>query len=323
MSRLQAMQRFIAISTGEKLTLTPLSVDASFRSYYRLQNSHGQTYCLMDAPPDKETLNPFLGIAYALADAGFRVPKIYASDVADGFLLLEDFGDELLLNHLTASNVTDDYAQAMQIILDLQQAQHLKKLRLKDFDTDFICQEFSLFVDWYLKKHLRLDLTPAEAAMLQSVLDLIIANNQAQPKVFMHRDFHSRNLMRLTQGELGILDFQDAVFGPLSYDLVSLLKDCYIAWPLSKIEAWALQFYQQTELTVSADEFLTWFHITGLQRHLKVLGIFSRLNYRDQKSRYLNDLPRVLTYIHTVCEQYPVLKPLSIFLNQRGKSCVL
>lgn len=321
MTRLQAMQQFAASTTAEELTLTPLSVDASFRSYYRLQNPLGKTYCLMDAPPDKEKLNPFVDIALALAEAGFRVPKIYGTDVKNGFLLLEDFGDHLLLNDLDEQSVAADYAKAMQIILNLQQAQNLKKLKLVQFDADFIRQEFSLFIEWYLKKHLRLNLTAEETAMLQSVLEVIIANNQAQPKVFMHRDFHSRNLMCLANRELGMLDFQDAVFGPVSYDLVSLLKDCYIAWPLPKIEAWALQFYQQTDLAVSADEFLTWFHITGLQRHLKVLGIFCRLNYRDQKPKYLNDLPRILAYVHAVCDQYPALKPLSAFLNHQEKIC--
>ncbi|KTC99078.1 putative phosphotransferase [Legionella geestiana] len=287
------------LSTND-LTFAPLTGDASFRRYFRV-NCRGSSYMAMDAPPQREALMPFLSIAALLHQGGVRAPLIHASDTQQGFALLEDFGDTLMLSVLNASNVDTLYAAAFDILHRLQTI-NASMLEIPVFDSALLLQELALFRDWFVTKLLKRTLSSEENLLITQTFQTLANAVSRQPRVLTHRDYHSRNLMVLatesSQPELGVIDFQDMVYGPWTYDAVSLLKDCYIQWPLEQVESLALAYYAglPEALKTSESVFLKDFALCGLQRHLKVLGIFSRLSLRDNKPRYLSDLPLVLDY---------------------------
>ncbi len=294
-----------------------LAGDASRRRYYRVHHQDA-SYVLMDAPPP-EVPHRFVDCQAILASAGLKVPEIITADLDQGLLLLSDFGDNLYLNHLHDHSVDKLYEEAMAALIPLQQCQ----APLAHFDRAFMGEQLvDLFEHWYLKHHKGLFLSPALSRDLQALYQLLFENAREQPQVLIHFDYHSRNLMVLPErGSPGILDFQDAMRGPLTYDLVSLLQDCYISWSSERVQAWVKAFQDRAQKggiveSVDAAQFLRWFHLTGLQRHLKNLGVFARLYHRDHKPGYLKEIPRVLAYIHDTCSFYPELEPLSLFLTE-------
>lgn len=314
--RIANLQNWITQTLNTHNELIPLAGDASFRRYFRVL-LHDKKFVVMDAPPDKENIHPFVAIAMAWQQYNIRVPEVLAHDLQQGFILLSDLGDDLYLNLLNATNVDSLYSKAVDALLQIQQcSQNISNWPLPHFDGVTLQRELNLFLDWFLIKHLNLSITPDITALFTQTSALLIQSALEQPQVCVHRDYHSRNLLLLKNGNVGVLDFQDAVWGPITYDLVSLLRDCYIAWPQAKIDAWVFDFYQKINLeNYSFEQFMRWFDLMGIQRHLKVLGIFSRLCYRDNKPNYLNDLPRIMKYLLDVCEKYPELKMFNTFLK--------
>lgn len=301
-------------------TLKPLAGDASFRRYYRLYR-HEQTHVVMDAPPEKEMITPFIRIAKHLQDHHIHTPTIYAFDEQQGFMLLEDLGDQLLLNALQTDNANSLYTQAMLTLIQLQTCKPLTP-PLPDFNQAFMLQELALFEEWFLRGHLCLTLNTQDRQCLKNTFEWLTSEIAAEPQVLIHRDYHSRNLILIHEdnpSDLGVIDFQDAMRGPYAYDLVSLLEDSYIQWPKHDVLRWLTFFYNHaaTAQTRSLDEFIRAFDLCGLQRHLKVLGIFCRLHLRDHKSAYLRDLPLTLHYVHACLEKYPELKPFYQFMQEK------
>lgn len=298
--------------------ITPASADASFRRYFRITDAKN-TYIVMDAPPEKEDCKPFIHVATLLFDFGLNVPQVLRQDLEQGFLLLSDLGDTVFLSELNNNTVDEMYTSAMKSLLLMQKN---KNPDLPTYDKTLLANELALFPDWYLEKQLGITLTAPQKEVLQQMFEILITNALAQPQVCVHRDYHSRNLMvnKNDADKPGVIDFQDAVIGAVTYDLVSLLKDCYISWPRQKIEAWVKFFHTEAESLgiineVSFSEFLRWFDLMGLQRHLKVAGIFSRLKHRDGKTGYLKDVPRTMDYVFDVLERYPEFKPLQKLLG--------
>jgi aminoglycoside/choline kinase family phosphotransferase len=305
-------------------TRRPASADASFRRYFRfdvlpaLQAKLGETLIAMDAPPERENVPAFIHVQGLLFDAGVTVPAIVAQDVPNGFLLLSDLGTTTYLQRLSVDNAPFMYSDAVDTLVKFQL--HSAPGVLPEYDRAFIERELNLFPEWFIGKHLGLTMTDAQTAQLNKVFEAIIANCLAQQQVFMHRDFHSRNLMFLERGNPGVLDFQDAVFGPVTYDLGSLLRDAYIQWDEEIVLDWVVRYWQAAKkvglpVNPDIDAFYQDFEFMALQRHLKILGIFCRLNYRDGKTNYLGDLPTVLDYVRKTCNRYPVLKPLSRLID--------
>jgi hypothetical protein len=279
------------------------------------------TLIVMDAPPDKEDSGPFVKVATIMADIGLNVPLIKHSNLAQGFLVLSDLGSKQYLSALNEANVEQLYGDALRALLTLQ-AKGPKDGELPPYDHALLMREMELFREWYVKTHLQLSLSPSEEKMLTDIFERLAESALEQPKVCVHRDYHSRNLMLTAVNNPGILDFQDAVIGPVTYDLVSLLRDCYIAWPKQQVEAWALNYLQQAADAGVIDErdegrLLQWFDWMGVQRHLKATGIFARLNHRDGKPGYLQDIPRTLSYVVDVSSRYQELQPLNDFLLRR------
>lgn len=304
------------VLNNEPFTLTTASADASFRRYFRVHTAN-RTLIAMDAPPPQEDCRPFVRIAKLLLTAGLNVPEIVAEDVEHGFLLLSDLGDTTYLSVLNAENATSLYGDATQALIKMQLASQPDML--PPYDEALLSREMQLFPDWYLAKHLEVTLNDAQVAVLQQTFALLNQNILAQPKVTVHRDYHSRNLM-VCDNNPGVLDFQDAVYGPITYDLVSLLKDAYIAWDEEQIIDWVARYWQSAKkagLPVSLDfgEFYRDFEWMGAQRHIKVLGIFARLYHRDSKDGYLKDMPLVMEYLRKVCGRYVELKPMLKLLN--------
>ena len=299
----------------QPMDISVASADASFRRYFRVE-SKGKTWIAMDAPPDKEDCKPFIDVATAFHYKKMNVPEICAQDLEQGFLLLTDFGDVNYLDKLTNETADQLYGDAMQALLNLQVNPKPDNFTLPPYDKVLLDREIQLFPEWFLGKHLNISLDENETAGLSKIYDLLIENSLVQEQVWVHRDYHSRNLMLVENNNPGVIDFQDAVDGAITYDLVSLLRDCYIDWPIAKIEAWVdgyLKKLQKRKLceSVSSETFLKWFDLMGVQRHLKVLGIFCRLNYRDGKSGYLDDLPRTLNYVKQVSAKYKELEMLN------------
>ncbi len=297
----------------------PLTGDASFRRYYRAY-SKGQNYIVMDAPPAREGLQAYIAIAEQLQQAGLNVPEIIAVDQAQGFLLETDFGDTLLFDALNPATVSSLYRQAMNELFKIQTcALDVADYSLPKFCEKLYRQEFELFTDWYLQRALGLQLSSSAQVVLSQLFEHLLSVALKQPQVFVHRDYHSRNLMCLSSGGLGVLDFQDAVAGPITYDLLSLLRDCYIDWPAAKVREWVKIYYQEAKdrqlVSVSFDEFYYWFDCMSLQRHLKCIGIFSRLNLRDKKPSYLQYIPRIFNYIDEVANRYSEFSKLSELLQ--------
>ena len=300
--------------------LTPASTDASFRRYFRVERD-GNSYILMDAPPDKEDCAPFVHVSRLLQELGLHVPEVIAAD-ARGFLLLSDLGHRQYLDELNEQTVDRLYGDALGALATLQSCA-VADCGLPAYDRELLLFEMSLFRDWLLGSHLGMQLNDAQLAGLNRSFDTLADNALQQPVVCVHRDYHSRNLMLSDYHNPGILDYQDAVTGPMTYDLVSLLRDCYIRWPRERVESWALGYYElalQTGILRpdQADEqqFLRWFDWMGVQRHLKAAGIFARLYHRDGKSGYLEDIPRTLGYVQEVCTRYPELEELGALTQQ-------
>ncbi|MEJ2405460.1 MAG: phosphotransferase [Candidatus Thiodiazotropha sp.] len=298
----------------------PASGDASFRRYFRITVAEG-TYIAMDAPPEKETLSPFVHVAQAFEAIGLNVPHIHARDDRQGFLLLEDLGKPLYLDHLNGETVQRLYGDALGALVTLQACG--PREGLPDYDRELLLREMSLFRDWLLVSQLHLELDDEEEHLLSQVFELLIESALEQPKVCVHRDYHSRNLIVSPRQNPGILDFQDAVIGPVTYDLVSLLRDCYIAWPQPQVEAWVTGYFElacQSGVLLVEDEsrFIRWFDLMGMQRHLKASGIFARLNLRDGKPGYLKDIPRTLDYIVQAAGRYPNLAEFVMPILQAG-----
>lgn len=299
-------------------TLTLLAGDASFRRYFRLQCGE-ITRIVMDAPPDKEDIAPFITIAEILSAAGVHAPKIYNVEPRQGFIVLEDLGDGLLLGALSSDSADQLYKAAMATLLNIQQCPTIK---LPAFDKAHMLKEVSLFQEWFLQAYLELELTPQEKKLIDSTIDWLLTQISMQPQVFIHRDYHSRNLIVIDANhpaDMGVIDFQDAMHGPFTYDLVSLLKDCYIQWPREQVIHWLNYFYQQlpSHHNLSLSEFTKAFDLCGLQRHLKVLGIFCRLHLRDHKASYLRDLPLTFNYVTACAESYGELHPFYHFMQEK------
>jgi hypothetical protein len=321
--RLRLLQRWVREDLGfDPAQVAPASADASFRRYFRVTRGD-ESFIVMDAPPGREDLGPYLAVTRLLAGLDLNVPWVLARDEANGLLLLTDLGTRLYLPELVSvAAAAPLYADAFAALLRMQTAGRASAAQLPPYDEPLLRRELQLFPDWFLAQHLREPPGPAEEAMLQRLFATLVDAALAQPQTFVHRDFHSRNLMVTPARNPGIIDFQDAVRGPVTYDLVSLLKDCYVAWPAAQVRDWALQFREQLlaggfPLAAGADTFLRWFDLMGLQRHVKVLGIFCRLCYRDGKARYLADLPRVLDYASAAAAAYPETGEFAAFLEER------
>ena len=304
-------------------SLTIASADASFRRYFRVNlvapylGFH--TLIAMDAPPPQENCTPFVNIAKLFLDAGLNVPKLIAQDLTHGFLLLSDLGDDTYLSQLNSESAPKLYLDATNALIKLQIAS--KENVLPKYDETLLTREMQLFPDWYVSKHLNVSLTGEQQVILKNTFEVLNKNILSQGQVYVHRDFHSRNLMITKENNPGVLDFQDAVYGAISYDLVSLLKDAYISWQEEQIIDWAVRYWQPAKkagLPVPDDfsEFYRDFEWMGAQRHIKVLGIFARLSHRDGKDGYLKDMPLVMIYLRKVCERYVELRPMLRLLNQ-------
>jgi len=309
------------VETGSR---RPASTDASFRRYFRLdvapalRDTLGETLIAMDAPPERENVPAFIHVQGLLQEAGVTVPNIVARDVERGFLLLSDLGTTTYLARLDPDNSAFMYSDAVDALIKFQL--HSQPGVLAEFDRAFVLREMNLFPEWYLGRHLGVTLSEAQQVQLDKVFEAITSNVLAQQQVFMHRDFHSRNLMFLDAGNPGVLDFQDAVYGPVTYDLASLLRDAYIQWDEEIVLDWVVRYWQsakQVGLPVNPDidAFYRDFEFMALQRHLKILGIFCRLNYRDSKAIYMGDLPTVLDYVRKTANRYTELKPLLRLLD--------
>jgi aminoglycoside/choline kinase family phosphotransferase len=307
---------------GRSFTLAPASADASFRRYFRATQDDGTTRIVMDAPPAKEDCRPWLLVQELFQNAGAHVPEVLAKDLERGFLLLSDLGNATYLQAVNPNNAVSLYADAITSLIRIQAAS--RPAVLPDYDRALLRRELDLFPEWYLASHHRLELSGTEKASLETVFERILAVNLAEPRVFVHRDYHSRNLMHIcAAGERnpGIIDFQDAVYGPISYDMVSLLKDAYIEWDEDLALDWLVRYWEQARkagLPVAADfgEFFRDYEWMGVQRHVKVLGIFARLYHRDGKDGYLKDLPLVARYLRKACERYGELSPLRKLLDR-------
>lgn len=316
MERIRLLENWVKEQFPEKpFTLQPASADASFRRYFRV-SFQDQTLIAMDAPPQQEDCTPFIQVAKILAATGVHVPKIVAQNLDQGFLLLSDLGDTTFLQALNNQMDSADqlYGDAIDALIKLQLSQQMEGL--PGYDEALLLKELNLFPDWYVAKHLRVAITEKQQAVLQSIFTRIIQNNIAQPQVLVHRDYHSRNLM-VTSPNPGIIDFQDAVMGPITYDLVSLFKDAYIRWDEERILDWMIRYWEKARkagLPVSTDfaEFYRDFEWMGVQRHIKILGVFARLYYRDGKENYLNDMPLVMEYLRKTCKRY---RELHLLLN--------
>ncbi len=302
--------------------IEPASSDASFRRYFRVFTA-GATYIVMDAPPQHEDVRPYLKVSRLLESLGAHVPHVHETDAGRGLLLLEDLGTTLYLDRLSAGDDPEPlYRDALAALAAIQVRGRDASRELPPYDHAALERELALMPEWLLGRHLALELRAAEAQLIADTFAFLIREGLAQPEVFVHRDYHSRNLMVVSGRNPGVIDFQDALRGPVGYDLVSLLKDCYIAWPRARVVGWVEGYRARLAAAggaagASAAEFLRWFDLIGVQRHIKVLGIFCRLWYRDGKAGYLADLPRVLAYVRETCAQYAQLEPLGRFLEER------
>ena len=328
--RLEALALWLRRDLGRPvLRIEVASADASFRRYFRVFEASGaavggvSTVIAMDAPPDKENIEPYLHVVRMLASTGVHVPTVHAADLSQGFVLLEDLGNTSYLASLHAGADPDArYGEALAALADIQVLGQAAARELPPYDAAVLEREMQLMPEWFCARHLRLSLRLDEQALLRASFDFLIGEALKQPQVLVHRDYHSRNLMLTTTRNPGVIDFQDALRGPLGYDLVSLLKDCYIQWPRERVEGWLRGHRLRIAARgldggASEREFLRWFDLSGVQRHFKVLGIFARLWYRDGKAGYLADLPLTLHYLRDACARYGELQNLARWLEQR------
>jgi aminoglycoside/choline kinase family phosphotransferase len=320
--RVQAIQRWAAQQLGvDSLDIAPASADASFRRYFRIASNQGDAkgrdYIVMDAPPAHEDCRPFIAVAKLFGDTGVHVPQVLAADLEQGFLLLTDLGNTTYLSALNAGTARELYLASNDALVKIQLAS--RPGVLPEYDRALLTRELMLFPEWYVAKHLGATLSDEQTATLNTVFERLLANNLAQPQVYVHRDWHSRNLM-VSDPNPGILDFQDAVYGPITYDLASIYRDAYIQWDEEQQLDWVIRYWEKARaarLPVHADfgDFWRDFEWMGAQRHIKVLGIFARLYHRDGKDGYLKDMPLVMSYLRKVCERYIELKPLFYLLE--------
>jgi len=319
-ARLQALSDWLRLDLNLGLeSLLPASSDASFRRYFRA-GIGGRHYIVMDAPPAHEDIRSFIKISGLLQAAGVQAPKIHAQDVEKGFLLLCDFGNRPYLDSLNEATADSLYADALDSLTKLKRGVDIRSCGLPAYGEALLRREMDLCPQWFLAGLLGRETTPAEQAILDRTWQILVDSALEQPQVCVHRDYHSRNLMITEENNPGVLDFQDAVVGPVTYDLVSLLRDCYIAWPKERVEGWVLSYHRRlldAGLVGETDpqRFLRWFDLMGLQRHIKVLGIFARLYLRDGKPGYLGDLPRVMDYVVEASERHPELADFLAFLR--------
>ena len=304
--------------------LQMVSGDASFRRYFRCRaefaDADAMDLIAVDAPPDKEDNPRFVIVAEHLKSQGVNVPDLYAADFEQGYMLLSDFGDTLLLSVLDDANVDQHYGRALSDLVILQQTLFEPELPL--YDDALLMTEMQLLPDWLLQKHLGLSLSEEETATIQRAFSYLKDQALSQPQVTVHRDYHARNLMVLPDDQLGVIDFQDAVHGPITYDLVSLIRDCYVRWPAASVTQWALAFKEKLEIcgylnTTSDEQFLHWLNTMGAQRHIKAAGIFARLYHRDGKGGYLGDIPRTVNYICEEVSGIPALKDFHHLLQEK------
>ncbi len=297
-----------------------ISGDASFRRYFRLTHSRG-SFIAVDAPPKYENNLGFVAVAKALKHSGLIVPKVLAVDFEMGFLLLSDLGDQQLLTVLNEDNVDDWYQTAMQQLVLLQDTDEFPDYQLPSYDHKLLMEEMQFMPDWFLQEHLAITPSEQQQKMLNILFQRLAEIALSQPQVTTHCDYHSRNLMIMEEQKIALIDFQDAVIGAVSYDLISLIKDCYIKWPREKVEQWMRQYHsmlQQTKLKNLApiDEFIFAADAMALQRHIKVVGIFARLYQRDGKAQYLNDIPLTMDYIVETCERYNEFREFGDWLKE-------
>lgn len=316
--RLESLRAWLAGPLdGAAFTLAPASADASFRRYFRVTFS-GATRIAMDAPPEREDCRPFVKVARLMAGAGLHVPQVLAADIDRGFLLLTDLGNTTFLKALTDANADALFGDAIAALLALQRAS--RPGVLPPYDRALLQREMDLFPEWYVGRHLGVTLSDAQRETLARINGLLADSALAQPPVYVHRDYMPRNLMLSTPNP-GVLDFQDAVYGPATYDLASLFRDAFISWPEERALDWVVRYWEQAKragLPVDADfgGFYRAYEWMGLQRHLKVLGIFARIRYRDGKPAYLEDAPRFLAYARAVCTRYDELSPLARLFDE-------
>lgn len=319
MDRLQQIHAWLApLLGGQTCTLSIASADASFRRYFRVRLEDGSTRIVMDAPPCHEDCHPFLHVADLFRTAGAHVPDVFAQDLEQGFLLLSDLGNTTYLSALTPANAGELYAEALGALAAIQCAS--RPGALPEYNHAVLLREMMLFPDWYVARHKGVELTETERQTLLEIFERVIAINLAEPRVFVHRDFHCRNLM-VSAPNPGVLDFQDALYGPISYDLVSLLKDAYIHWNEEQTLDWLVRYWDTARtLDLPVRESFADFHrdyeFMGVQRHVKILGIFSRLYHRDGKDDYLQHMPLVMHYLRAACRRYGELKPLLKLLDR-------
>jgi hypothetical protein len=317
--RRDALERWLAtLFQGAHYSLSPASEDASFRRYWRLSFDDGRSYVAMDAPPDKEDCRPFVRIARLLKDAGVHAPEVHAQDLDQGFLLLADLGTKTYLQEINSDNAASLFSDATDALILWQLATRAGEL--PPYDEALLRREMALFPDWYVARHLQKQLSKDQAESLEKIFQLLVRSALAQPAVYVHRDYMPRNLM-FAQPNPGVLDFQDAVLGPIAYDVVSLFRDAFVSWDEERVLDWCVRYWEKAKragLPVNADfgEFWRSLEWMGLQRHLKVLGIFARINYRDGKPKYLADTPRFIAYARGVAERYSELRPLARLLDQ-------
>ena len=323
--RLAAIDTWLKAITTPSLrldTLRPASADASFRRYFRIDGDDGLSYIVMDAPQPAEDVRPFIEIAEIFAQINLTVPKVLAQDSAQGLLLLTDLGTQMYFDVLKDGELNETthrlYMDAIDSLVLMQS--HSQTEVLPEYDRAFLLRELMIFPEWYINKHLGVTLDAEQNASLLKVFDALLANIVAQPQVYVHRDYHSRNLMVMQTGNPGILDFQGALYGPITYDLVSLLRDAYIQWDEEKVLDWAIRYWEKARraglpVTPDFDQFYRDFEFMGLQRHIKILGIFARLAHRDGKEAYLKDIPLVMAYVRKTAQRYNILIPLLRLLD--------
>lgn len=318
-TRKQALERWASQQLGEPVSGVPASADASFRRYFRFQLAD-RTVIGMDAPPEKEDSRPFVDVDRRLAAAGVHVPEVIAADLEQGFLLLGDMGTQTWLQVLTPENADEHFRRAIETLLHVQQAD---ATGLPEYDEALLRRELELFPEWYLRKHLGRDVNAELRAELDRTFDLLVESALAQERVFVHRDFMPRNLMD-SEPDPGVIDFQDAVLGPVSYDPICLFRDAFVSWPTAHVDRWLEQYWQracETGLPVPKlfEDFLRDCDLMGAQRHLKVIGIFARICHRDGKPHYVEDVPRFFHYLREVIRRRPELEPLANVLKQIGE----
>jgi aminoglycoside/choline kinase family phosphotransferase len=314
------LRKWLATTLGSgDFSIAPASDDASFRRYFRIRRGEAQpSLVAMDAPPGRENCAPFVHVARLFAATGVHVPTIHAQDLEQGFLLLSDLGTTTYLDALDEHNAGTLYEDALDALLRIQRAS--RPGLLPDYDRELLERELRLFPDWYVARQLQRELDAAQLQTLEKAFSTILGNNLGQARVFVHRDYHSRNLM-VCEPCPGILDFQDAVYGPITYDLVSLLRDAYVAWDEERVIDWAIRYWEKARtggLPIARDfsDFYRDFEWMGVQRQLKVLGIFARLSFRDGKDGYLKDQPLVMSYLRRTCERYRELAALGRLLEE-------